>query len=195
MDDPAVDPTLCERCNLLAFDDLAAGCRVVTDEKGVARLLFDDSKFEWRYDDPRDSRDSERNGKLIRLRWHLDDSLPYLPQLSNSSQSGCKFCDSLFVYLGGNQSNGAQLDNYSIQDGPVSLTAYVSLSEEGIDGLVVELVSNRTESEENSVRVFFPIEASPSEYIHLFLVRTRLTLSSKVATSGLGPSLLALIAI
>lgn len=166
MDHSALETTLCERCSLLAFDDRATGCRAVTDENGVAKLLFDEAKVEWRCK----ARTRETlYYKLIRLRWHLDDSLPHLPALSNSSQSGCDFCKTLLDYLQMNQSAGLLSRYDSIHDGPLSLAAYISLCEERIEGLVIELVSNKTESEEKSVRVHFPIEASPSESIHLFL--------------------------
>lgn len=191
MDHQALESTLCERCSLLAFDESAAGCWAVTDENGVTRLVFDDDKLEWRYEEPRES----FYYKLIRLRWHLDDNLPDLPQLSKSSRSGCDFCNSLLADLEAGQISGVLSDSFSIHDGPISLTAYLSLCEEGIEGLVIELVQNEAESEDERARVFFPIEASPSKSVHLFLVRSRLTLSLKVATNGLEPSLLALIAI
>lgn len=165
MDGPVLETNLCERCSLLAFDDLAAGCRDVTDEKGVARLVFDDAKLEWRYGEPR----RLYYYKMIRLRWHLDDSLPHLPQLSSSSHSGCDFCNFLLADLKSRQRSGVLSDSFSIHDGPISLTAYISLCEKGIEGLVVELVQNENESEEKSLRIFFPIEASPSKSVHIAL--------------------------
>lgn len=162
MDQPAVGTSLCERCSLLKFDDLAAGCREVKDKEGRARLSFADAKVEWR------NKNEISGFKLIRLRWRLDDSLPHLPQLSKSSEAGCDFCNCLLMCLEDNYSAGSLSTTFSIHDGPISLTAYISLCGEKVEGLVVELVPGGTEGNDRSAKMFFPIQASPGKSMPLF---------------------------
>lgn len=102
MDHSSAGTTLCERCNLLRFDDSATGYREVVDKEGVARLSFENAEVEWR---PHDYKEREvefrywYDYKLIQLGWHLDHGLPNMPQLSTSSQAGCDFCNSLRLGL------------------------------------------------------------------------------------------------
>lgn len=176
MEDPSETTTSCSLCSLLQFDDLAAGCREAVDEEGRARLSFEGAKVE--------SRHSHRVGelissKLIRLEWHLSDSLPYLPCLSISGRAGCVFCSLLRLFLI-RACDAAKLSQAFILDGAVSLTAYISLFEAGIDGLVIELASNEIDREERSLRLFFPTEASLGNCVPLLLDRppeSNLTLS------------------
>ncbi|KAG8158538.1 hypothetical protein KVR01_011660 [Diaporthe batatas] len=158
MEASPVTTASCNLCSLLQFDDLAAGCREVVDEEGRARLSFEDAKVESRNDE-----DGNKFYNLIRLRWHLDDSLPDLPRLSDSSRAGCAFCEVLLIKLKSAYDLRILSSFLLISDGDVSLNAYISLVEGGIDGIVVELVSDAMKHETGklgSYREFFPVEAS-----------------------------------
>jgi hypothetical protein len=98
MSDSTENETLCERCRLFSFDDLAIGGREVVREDGAARLSFLESWIELRprnWLEKRDLYAMPPDYRLIRLQWDLDDNLPDMPLLSRSSQLGCKFCQAL----------------------------------------------------------------------------------------------------
>lgn len=200
MDHPTTGTTLCARCSLLKFNDLATRCRVI-DKEGVGLLSFNDVKMKWRprYYQEWNSKSRRRTWStddyfLTRLRWQLDDSLPDMPQLSNSSQSGCDFCSVLYLSL---KKYFAEQSKYNLTlDVPITLTAYLSnrgLRSDGmkrlqldgdtgvkvdgtshwqadVEGIVVEGVFNETEDEEKRAIVYFPMEASPGKSSHSLLV-------------------------
>jgi hypothetical protein len=149
--------TLCERCSLLSFDDLALGGQEVLNEDGIARLYFPESQTETRplvlspapYDKP--------FYRLVSLGWKVEDILPDFPQFSQSSQIGCVFCQALIKSL--------EAISYSICDGTVSLVAYLSLGDEGIKELLVEAAFNQGKSDETAsvIQILFPIEADKSK--------------------------------
>jgi len=163
MSDPLKDGTLCERCRLLSFDDGAIGGQEVVGEDGVPRLSFPESKIESRPDEwleIREHDDDEPDYRLVRLDWELDEILPDMPHLSRSSQLGCVFCQALRKSL--EETLAEEAKTYSINDGPLSLAAYLSLVDEGIEGLVIEGIFNQ-DSLDSVVQIIFPIEASSSK--------------------------------
>jgi hypothetical protein len=169
---------LCERCSLLRFDDLVSGCREVVDKDGMPRLSFENARVEWHpryYEEEQVSEEEDYDYEWIRLNWQLDDSLPSMPQLSRSSQMGCDFCKSLRICL--QDYLVEQSRYYTAQDGPMNLTAYLSLREEDVEGIVVEAVFNDREGVTKEATVYFPLEASPGQFIHINLELQRLTLS------------------
>ena len=163
MSDPPETSTLCERCSLLSFDDLALGGQEVVGEDGIARLSFPESKIEFRPEDWPEYREhdgDEPDYRLIRLDWELDEILPDMPHLSRSSELGCVFCRALRMSV--EETLAAEAKTSSIDDGPLSLVAYLSLVDEGIEGLVIEGSFNQ-DSLDDVVQIIFPIEASSSK--------------------------------
>jgi len=161
-DSPKTD-TLCERCSLLSFDDGAIGGQEVVGEDGVPRLSFPESKIEFRPEEWLEIREydgDEPDYRLIRLDWDLDETLPDMPHLSRSSQLGCVFCQALRKSL--EETLAEEAKTCSINDGPLSLAAYLSLVDEGIEGLVIEGIFNQ-DSLDSVVQIIFPIEASSSK--------------------------------
>jgi hypothetical protein len=170
------DTSLCERCNLLSFDDLAIGGQEVEDEEGFARLSFEDTRIEFREND-----ETNRDYSLVRLGWCLKDTLPDMPHLLDSSQLGCAFCNALRLQI----KESLARSYYSIQNGPLILIVYLSLFEEGIEGLLIEGTFNETESEFKTIRIMFPIEAAPSKSDHLsFLLLAKANVILTIARSG-----------
>lgn len=160
---------LCERCHLLSFDDFAIGGREVIDEDGNARLSFHHDMIElrpeWYSELPNDALD-DPDYTLVRLEWHLDDSLPDMPHLTRSSQSGCSFCNTLRCSLV--ESLAQEAKYYSIEDGLLTLVAYLSLFESGgVEGLLVEGTFNQTQGTDKVIQILFPIEAAPSKFQHV----------------------------
>ena len=78
---------LCERCQLLAFDERKAGCSVTVSKKGDECLIMPER---WRKDE------DQREMWELPVDWdapvELVDSLPSLPALEAAAQSGCEFC-------------------------------------------------------------------------------------------------------
>lgn len=78
---------LCERCQLLAFDERKAGCSVTVSKKGGECLIMPER---WRKDE------DQREMWELPVDWdapvELVDSLPSLPALEAAAQSGCEFC-------------------------------------------------------------------------------------------------------
>ncbi|KAK6076710.1 hypothetical protein SCUP234_07105 [Seiridium cupressi] len=162
MSHPAENTSLCERCNFLSFDDSAIGGREAVDEDGLARLSFEDAKVQWRPEYYQE--DPDKYGvpdyRLIRLEWSLVDTLPDMPHLSRSCQSGCAFCTALRCELEKTLVDEARY--YSIQDGPLTLTMYLSMCEGGVEGFMVEGIFNQTEVIYRDIKIYFPIESTPS---------------------------------
>jgi hypothetical protein len=152
------DTSLCERCNLLSFDDLAIGGQEVEDEEGFARLSFQDSRIEFR----ENYGNTQRDYSLVRLGWYLNDTLPYMPHLLGSSQLGCAFCNSLRLKI----EESLAGSYFNIQDGPLTLIMYLSLFEGGIEGLLVEGTFSEIENVYKYIDILFPIEAAPSKPDH-----------------------------
>jgi len=159
MSDSMKHDTLCERCSLLSFDDLAIGGQEVVDEDGVARLFVPESQIEtrpldwpWRYTDY----------ALVRLDWKIMDTLPGMPQLSHSSQLGCVFCQALLSSL--YETLAEKAESYSIYDGTLTLVAYLSLIDRGINTGVEGLLVEVTDGNKMKIQMLFPIEADGSEF-------------------------------
>jgi hypothetical protein len=171
------DTSLCERCNLLSFDDLAIGGQEVVDEEGFARLTFQHTRIELR-----ESVHAERGGySLVRLGWQLNDTLPEMPHLLGSSQLGCAFCNSLRLKI----KDSLAKSNYSIQDGPLTLIMYLSLLQGGIEGLLVDAIFDETEGGYKRIDIMFLIEASPSKPYHLsFSLLAKANVTLTIARSG-----------
>ncbi|KAF2448951.1 HET-domain-containing protein [Karstenula rhodostoma CBS 690.94] len=152
------DASLCERCKLLSFDDLAIGGQKVVDEDGSLRLSFKDTKTEVRPEYDEGYQDLH-DYTLIRVGWLLDDILPDMPNLSHSSQLGCAFCSALHREL--KEELVQDMRYYTIHDGPLTLIVYLSLVEKGVEGLLVEGTFNQEKGRYGVVQTFFPIEAAP----------------------------------
>lgn len=129
--------TLCERCSLLSFDDSAIGGQEVVGKDGVARLHFPESQIETR---PSPIEIPRAIYQLIRLDWEVEDILPDMPRLSHSSELGCVFCQALLRSLEEALAEKAKI--YTICHGRLDLVAYLSLADEGVEGLLVEATFN-----------------------------------------------------
>jgi hypothetical protein len=162
MSDSTENETLCERCRLFSFNDLAIGGREVVREDGAARLSFLESRIEFRPEGWLESRDLDDilDYRLVRLEWELDDALPDMPLLSRSSQLGCALCQALRNSLEETLEEEAKLRTGYV--GVLHLLAYLALADGGIEGLVVEATFN----EIDQARIMFPIEASSSKLYH-----------------------------
>jgi len=155
MSDPPECSSLCERCSLLSFDDLAIGGQEVVGEDGVARLSFPESRIEMRK-----FYESDFDFRLVRLDWKLDEIVPGMPHLSLSSQLGCVFCQALRKSL--EETFAEKAKTRAIDDGPLNLVAYLSLVDGGIDGLVIEGSFSHSSSY-RVIKTFFPVEADSSK--------------------------------
>ncbi|KAF7675981.1 hypothetical protein GT037_005486 [Alternaria burnsii] len=158
MSDSTKNGTLCERCRLLSFDDLALGGQEVVNKDGIARLRFPESRIESR---PRSCPPELSFYRLVRLDWKVEDILPDMPRLSHSSQLGCPFCQALLRSL--EDAFAKEARTGIIHDGALNLVAYLSLVDEGIGGLIVEATSPRSNQSWHDKRLeiqaFFHIEA------------------------------------
>lgn len=162
MSQAATASTLCERCSLLSFDDLAVGGRETVDEDGFPRLSFEDAETEVRPKWLEEEEDSlkEPDCELVRLAWHVDDILPDMPSLHHSSDSGCAFCSAVTLKL--KEEIATQAKYYHVQDGPLTLNAFLSLVEGDIEGIVVETLFKSDQDWEQDIQIYFPIEATLS---------------------------------
>ncbi|OWY45241.1 HET-like protein [Alternaria alternata] len=159
MSDSTEYDTLCERCSLLSFDDLALGGQEVVNEDGVARLCFPKSRIELRPSYDFDAAVDMPVYRSVRLDWEAEDVLPDMPRLSHSSQLGCVFCQALLKSL--KEAFAEEAKSYEIHDGTLNLVAYLSLDDEGVEGLLVEATFNqdRFDKTSNTIHTLFPIEA------------------------------------
>jgi hypothetical protein len=171
MSNATENATLCKRCSLLNFDDLALGGQEVVNEDGIAQFHFPDARIETRpkyctQDQP------PPDYYLVRLDWHVEDSLPDMPELSGSCQLGCVFCQALLRSLEDAFATGEK--SYTVHDGTLNLVAYLSLVDEGIQGLLIETTFNQNWGSEQKrvIQSLFPIEAdsSKSRYIAEFWI-------------------------
>lgn len=96
---------------------------------------------------------------LVQLGWHLEDTLPHLPNLSHTSDLGCMFCSALRRDVKAELAKEAK--TYTIYDGPLTLRVYLSLVKRGIEGLLVEGDFNQEEGIMATCQIFYPIEAAP----------------------------------
>jgi len=166
MSDPPECNSLCERCSLLSFDDGAIGGQEVVGEDGVARLCFPESKFEFRPENWLEYREhdgDEPDYRLIRLDWELDEILPDMPHLSRSSELGCGFCQALRGLLVNKIVKGGE--THPTDDVPLNLIAYLSLVDEGIEGLVIEASFNNGDWD-RLIQTMFPLETGPGKSHH-----------------------------
>ena len=179
--------TLCERCSLLSFDDLALGGQEVVKEDGVARLCFPKSRIELRPSYDFDAAVDMPVYRSVRLDWEAEDVLPDMPRLSHSSQLGCVFCQALLKSL--KEAFAEEAKSYEIHDGTLNLVAYLSLDDEGVEGLLVEATFNqdRFDKTSNTIHTLFPIEADSGKLRYqLSLLLYRLTILSEDCGKWLG---------
>jgi len=167
MSDSRQTCTLCERCSLLSFDDLAIGGQEEVGEDGVARLSFPDSIIEFRpldWGEDRESRNHPPQYRLVPLDWWLYDTLPNMPILLRSSQLGCAFCRALHGSLEEMLAEEANKGPPLIA-GTLDLVAYLSLADEIMEGLVVEVTSDQTNFGYGweAAHIMFPLEAASSK--------------------------------
>jgi hypothetical protein len=158
MSDSTENETLCERCRLLSFNDLAIGGREVVGEDGAARLSFLESRIELRPKNWLERRDLYRlppDYTLVRLGWELDDTLPGMPFLSRSSQLGCVFCQALHNSLEETLAEEAKF--HTGYNGILHLVAHLSLANEGVEGLMVEATSDELV---RPIQIIFPYYSS-----------------------------------
>jgi len=163
MSDSLGPDTLCERCSLLSFDDSAIGSCEVVGGDGVARLSFPESRIE-----EHNSSIAVFDLRLIPLDWKLEEILPDMPHLALSSQLGCVFCQALLKSLEDTLAEMAK--TREIDDGPLDLAAYLSLTDGGIEGLVIKATFNQAATLDGA-RVFltltiFSIEADSGKSDH-----------------------------
>jgi hypothetical protein len=187
MSDSTKNGTLCERCRLLSFDDLAIGGQEVVNEDGVARLCFPKSRIELRPSYDFDASVDMPVYRSVRLDWEAEDILPDMPRLSHSSQLGCVFCQALLKSL--KEAFAEEAKSYDIHDGALNLVAYLSLHDEGVEGLLVEATFNQDmfDKTSNAIHTLFPIEADNSKLrSQLSLVLYRLIILSKDCGKWLG---------
>lgn len=159
MSDSTKNDTLCERCSLLSFDDLAIGGQEVVGKDGIARLHFPDARTGILpvY--------STKNYRLVRLDWKVEDSLPDMPQLSHSSQLGCVFCQTLLRLL--EDVLARRTEFHTIDDVELNSVAYLLLLvDKGIERLLVETTFNHSEVKTH-LMFRFPIEADSSKSHYL----------------------------
>ena len=166
MSDLPKPDTLCRRCSRLSFDDAAIGGQEVVDEYGTARLSFPESRIELRPLDWQSMQDlvpDVPDYRLVRLDWRLDETLPNMPHLSRSSRLGCAFCKALRRSL----EDTFAKERISITAGTMSLVAYLSLVDDGVEGLVVEATYQTSLCKNNAaIRTIFPIEAASSKFCY-----------------------------
>jgi len=167
MSDSRQTDTLCERCSLLSFDDLAIGGQEEVGEDGLARLSFPDSIIEFRplnWGEDRESSIDPPIYRLIPLGWKLYDTLPDMPLLLRSSQLGCTFCRALYGSLEETLAEEAK-EGPSLIAGTLNLVAYLSLADEIMEGLVVEVTSDQTSFGYGwkAANIMFPLEAASSK--------------------------------
>jgi hypothetical protein len=131
------------------------------NEDGFLRLSFKDARTEVRpeYYEEDPGRYGDPDFTLVRLAWHLDEILPDMPNLFRSCELGCAFCNALRVKLKNDLAKEARY--YTVHDGPLILTVYLSLGEKGVEGLLVEGAFNQEKGIYGVIQIFFPIEAAP----------------------------------
>jgi hypothetical protein len=144
---------------MLIFDDLAIGGAEAIGKNGNPRLVFQDTRVEYIPEDYNERKESlgYLPYKLIAIAWTLEDTLPEMPNLSGSSNLGCSFCRAVHQEL--KDCLEADSRRYIIENGPLSLNGFLSLTDDGIEGIVVKAHLSNTESYRD-IAMFFPIEAS-----------------------------------
>ena len=144
MSHSAENNTLCERCSLLSFDDLALGGRELVYEDGIPRLDFSYDRIEVRPKVNMPDDQDEWGYKLVRLDWEMEDILPDMPRLYRSSQLGCVFCQALLSSL--EDAFAQEIKFYTTHSGTLHSVAYISLRDGGIEGLLVKTTFNPNRS-------------------------------------------------
>jgi hypothetical protein len=156
--DDVREAKLCERCSILRFDDKAFGGYESEDEDGRPILKIreeDRENVTWGYLKSRYHAPDRRCAYLL-LDFNLLDTLPHLPELEKSADSGCEFCGIL---------RSAILRKYADCDGRVEIEtlAYFWSNENGPEVLVAYARSEGPD--QHMEEIDFAIEAPGSFHL------------------------------